>query len=143
MIRVPIPQLTEERRKQLSKKVHDVVEHGKTAVRNVRRDANDQLKALEKGGETGQDDVRTPLPKGVEAEGDGVVAGGASGGQGHVGSRGAEGCGHVAGDRVAGIEPHELRTDPVGFAVDAKQYGTRKYIDGLWYWNGHLKNEGG
>jgi ribosome recycling factor len=61
VVRVPIPQLTEERRKQLSKKVHDIVESGKTAVRNIRREANDQLKALEKAGDAGQDDVRRAL----------------------------------------------------------------------------------
>ena len=72
VIRVPIPQLTEERRKQLSKKVHDIVEAGKTAVRNVRRDANDQLKALEKDGKAGQDDVRRALEQ-VQKATDGHV----------------------------------------------------------------------
>jgi ribosome recycling factor len=46
LIRVPIPPLTEERRKQFVKVVHEVAEEHRTAVRNVRRDANDHLKKL-------------------------------------------------------------------------------------------------
>lgn len=46
LIRVPIPPLTEERRKQMVKVVHDVAEEHRTAVRNVRRDANDHLKKM-------------------------------------------------------------------------------------------------
>jgi len=46
MVRVPVPPLTEERRKQLAKQVHDIVEDHRTAVRNVRRDANERLKKL-------------------------------------------------------------------------------------------------
>src|ERR1700754_523636 len=46
LIRVPIPPLTEERRKQMVKVVHDVAEDHRTAIRNVRRDANDQIKKM-------------------------------------------------------------------------------------------------
>jgi ribosome recycling factor len=44
LVRVPIPPLTEERRKQMVKVTHDMAEDHRTAVRNVRRDANDKLK---------------------------------------------------------------------------------------------------
>jgi ribosome recycling factor len=46
LIRVPIPLLTEERRRQMVKVVHDVAEEHRTAIRNVRRDANDHLKKM-------------------------------------------------------------------------------------------------
>lgn len=46
LVRVPIPALTEERRKQLAKQIHDVAEDHRTAVRNHRRDANDRLKKM-------------------------------------------------------------------------------------------------
>jgi ribosome recycling factor len=46
LVRVPIPPLTEERRKQLVKQVHEIAEEHRTAIRNVRRDANDKLKRM-------------------------------------------------------------------------------------------------
>ena len=46
LIRVPIPPLTEERRRQMVKVVHDIAEEHRTAIRNVRRDANDHIKKL-------------------------------------------------------------------------------------------------
>ena len=46
LIRVPIPLLTEERRRQMVKVVHDISEEHRTAIRNVRRDANDHLKKM-------------------------------------------------------------------------------------------------
>lgn len=46
LIRVPIPPLTEERRRQMVKVVHDIAEEHRTAARNVRRDANDHLKKM-------------------------------------------------------------------------------------------------
>ena len=46
LIRVPIPPLTEERRKQMVKIVHEIAEEHRTAIRNVRRDGNDHLKKL-------------------------------------------------------------------------------------------------
>ena len=57
LIRLPIPQLTEERRKDLVRQVRHMAEEGRVAARNVRRDAIHQLKELEKNGETGSDDV--------------------------------------------------------------------------------------
>ena len=50
MIRVPIPTLTEERRKDLVKLVKKLAEEGRVRVRNIRRDANDELKKLLKDG---------------------------------------------------------------------------------------------
>ena len=44
LVRVPIPPLTEERRRQLAKQIHDVAEDHRTAVRNIRRDGNDAIK---------------------------------------------------------------------------------------------------
>jgi ribosome recycling factor len=46
LVRIPIPPLTEERRKQLAKQVHDIAEDHRTAVRNVRRDGNERLKKM-------------------------------------------------------------------------------------------------
>ena len=57
MIRLPIPQLTEERRKELVRQVRHMAEEGRVSARNVRRDALHQLKEAEKNGETGADDV--------------------------------------------------------------------------------------
>ena len=58
VIRLPIPELTEERRKELVKQVRHLAEEGRVAARNVRRDAIHHLKDAEKNGETGADDVR-------------------------------------------------------------------------------------
>lgn len=58
MIRLSIPALTEERRKALVKLVRTKVEEGKVAVRNVRRDAVDQIKLLAKERQIGEDDER-------------------------------------------------------------------------------------
>ena len=55
IIRVPIPILTEERRKELVKHVKKLGEDGKIAIRNIRRDSNDKLKKLEKDKEISQD----------------------------------------------------------------------------------------
>ncbi|MEH7108049.1 ribosome recycling factor [Bacillus sp. JJ1764] len=55
VIRITIPQLTEERRKELVKLVKKESEEAKVAVRNIRRDANDELKKLEKNGEITED----------------------------------------------------------------------------------------
>jgi ribosome recycling factor len=46
LVRVPIPPLTEERRKQLVKQVHDIAEDHRTAIRNIRRDENEKLKKM-------------------------------------------------------------------------------------------------
>jgi len=57
VIRIPIPPLTEERRKQLIKKVHGMREDAKTVVRQIRRDSNEEIKKAEKGGEVSEDDA--------------------------------------------------------------------------------------
>jgi ribosome recycling factor len=58
LIRLPIPQLTEERRKELVKLIRRDAEEGRVAVRNVRRDAMKHLAELVKNGEVGDDDER-------------------------------------------------------------------------------------
>src|ERR687892_2462479 len=58
IIRLPIPQLTEERRKELVKIVRGLAEEGRVAVRNVRRDAMHHLKELVRNGDVGDDDER-------------------------------------------------------------------------------------
>ena len=55
-IRLVFPELTQERRKELSKDIRKKAEEAKVAVRNIRRDANDQLKKLEKNSEITEDD---------------------------------------------------------------------------------------
>jgi ribosome recycling factor len=57
-LRVPIPELSQERRKELAKVAHGYAEQAKVAVRNVRRDGMDQLKRLEKDSEISQDEHR-------------------------------------------------------------------------------------
>jgi ribosome recycling factor len=61
LIRVPIPPLTEERRRQMVKVVHEVAEDHRTAIRNVRRDANDQLKKLLKEKTVSEDQEKDGL----------------------------------------------------------------------------------
>jgi len=56
VIRISIPQLTEERRKELAKVVKRIAEECKINLRNVRRDANDQLKTLKKDNDISEDD---------------------------------------------------------------------------------------
>ncbi|WP_339828646.1 ribosome recycling factor [uncultured Parvibaculum sp.] len=56
LIRLPIPELNQERRSELSKIAAKYTEQARVAVRNVRRDAMDELKRLEKDGQMGQDD---------------------------------------------------------------------------------------
>lgn len=58
IIRIAIPQLTEERRKELVKVVKKESEEAKVVIRNIRRDANDDLKKLEKNGEITEDALR-------------------------------------------------------------------------------------
>ena len=58
LIRLPIPQLTEERRKELAKVVRQMAEEGRVAVRNVRRDVMKHLEELVKKGEAGDDEER-------------------------------------------------------------------------------------
>ncbi|RAN23555.1 ribosome recycling factor [Geobacillus sp. A8] len=59
VIRLVIPPLTEERRRELAKLVKKYSEDAKVAVRNIRRDANDELKKLEKNGEMTEDELRS------------------------------------------------------------------------------------
>lgn len=58
VIRLLFPQLTEERRKELTKQVKKYAENGKIAVRNIRRDAMDKFKAMEKKAEITEDDLK-------------------------------------------------------------------------------------
>ena len=61
VVRIPIPALTEERRKELSRHVHKQAEEGRNGVRQVRRDANDRLKKLLKDHKISEDDERKGL----------------------------------------------------------------------------------
>ncbi len=61
VIRIPIPSLTEERRREIVKKAHDQAEHARNGVRQVRREGNDKLKKKEKDKEISQDDERRGL----------------------------------------------------------------------------------
>lgn len=58
VIRLAIPQLTQERRLDLMKVIRKKAEEGRVAVRNVRRDTNDQLKAVQKDGKISEDDLK-------------------------------------------------------------------------------------
>ena len=57
-IRVPLPELNEERRRELTKVAHKYAEEARVAIRHIRRDGMDLLKTLEKGGHMSQDDSR-------------------------------------------------------------------------------------
>lgn len=72
-IRLPIPDMTEERRKELVKLAHSYAEKAKIAARNVRRDGNDDLKADEKKKEISEDD-RKRLEAEVQKLTDGTIA---------------------------------------------------------------------
>ncbi len=61
VVRIPIPPLTEDRRKDLVRKAHDFAETARNGVRQARRDGNDKLKAQEKKHEISQDDERRGL----------------------------------------------------------------------------------
>ncbi len=56
LIRVPIPELSEERRKEMVKMAGRTTEEQRVAIRNIRRDANDQIKSLQKNGDITEDD---------------------------------------------------------------------------------------
>ena len=56
VIRVPIPPLTEERRRELVRVVRKIAEEHKVSIRNIRRDTNELLKGLKKDGEISEDD---------------------------------------------------------------------------------------
>jgi len=61
LVRIPIPPLTEERRKQLAKQVHEIAEDHRTATRNIRRDANERLKKMLKDKQISEDNERDGL----------------------------------------------------------------------------------
>jgi len=61
LVRVPVPALTEERRRQLAKQIHDVAEDHRTAIRNVRRDGNVRLKRMLKEKAISEDAERNAL----------------------------------------------------------------------------------
>ena len=71
-LRIPVPPLTEERRKDLVKLAGKYAEQQKIAVRNVRRDANDDFKKAEKGGEISQDEQKK-LETDVQKETDAAI----------------------------------------------------------------------
>jgi ribosome recycling factor len=61
LIRVPIPALTEERRKEMVKHLHKILEEHRTAVRNIRRDGNDAIKKAAKDKKVNEDDEKRAL----------------------------------------------------------------------------------
>jgi ribosome recycling factor len=61
LVRVPIPPLTDERRKELSRHVHKLAEEGRNALRQIRREANDKLKKMLKDHAISEDDERRGL----------------------------------------------------------------------------------
>ncbi len=58
LIRLQVPEMTEERRREMVKVVHGVAEEGRVAIRNIRRDIMQDLRELKKEGEAGEDDER-------------------------------------------------------------------------------------
>lgn len=63
IVRIPVPPLSEERRRELAKLCKKIAEEGKVAIRNVRRDANDQLKKAEKDKEISEDQQHRGMDK--------------------------------------------------------------------------------
>lgn len=63
IVRLNVPPMTEESRKQMVKKAHDVAEQGRVAVRNVRRHANDEIKKTEKNHDISEDDRKRFLDR--------------------------------------------------------------------------------
>ncbi|WP_067931362.1 ribosome recycling factor [Alicyclobacillus kakegawensis] len=63
VIRLVIPPLTDERRQELTKVVRRMAEEARVAIRNVRRDANDELKRTEKAGDVSEDEVRRGMDR--------------------------------------------------------------------------------
>lgn len=63
IIRIPVPPLTEERRRDLVRLTKRKVEEGKVAIRNIRREANDKLKALQKDGQISEDDLHRAMDR--------------------------------------------------------------------------------
>jgi len=63
VVRVPVPELSEERRKEMTKVAHRMAEEARVAVRNVRRDANEAVRALEKASKISEDEMNQTLTK--------------------------------------------------------------------------------
>ena len=63
IVRIPIPPLTEERRKEMVKQIRKMGENAKIPIRNVRREGNDQLKKAEKDKEISQDDLKQQMER--------------------------------------------------------------------------------
>ena len=61
IIRLSIPPLTEERRKEFVKLAHKIIEEGRVSIRNIRRDSNDKLKEIEKDHEISEDNLKIEL----------------------------------------------------------------------------------
>lgn len=61
VIRIPIPPLTEERRKELVRVTHNIAEEGRIAVRNIRHDANKEIQKMESDGEVSEDEMHRKL----------------------------------------------------------------------------------
>lgn len=73
VIRVPLPELNEERRRELGKVAHNYAEQARVAIRHIRRDGMDTLKKLEKDGDIGQDDSRSRSDQVQKATDDAVA----------------------------------------------------------------------
>jgi len=73
VIRLGIPELTEERRKEMVKVIHGVAEEGKVAIRNIRRDVMSDLRELKKDGEAGSDEEHR-AETGLQKQTDGAIA---------------------------------------------------------------------
>jgi ribosome recycling factor len=73
VVRIPIPALTEERRKELTKVVKRMGEDGRVAIRNLRRDANEMLKEYQKSGDISEDEEKQGLKKVQDAIDKGVA----------------------------------------------------------------------
>lgn len=73
IIRVPLPELNEERRRELSKVAHQYAEQARVAVRHVRRDGIELLRKLEKDGDMGQDDARANSERVQKATDDAIA----------------------------------------------------------------------
>jgi len=61
IIRIPIPPLTEERRKELVRLTHKIAEEGRIAIRNIRHDANKRIQQAQKDGDVSEDEMRRQL----------------------------------------------------------------------------------
>ena len=61
VVRIPVPSLTEDRRKEIVRKAHDLAEHARNGIRQARREGNEKLKKKEKDREISQDDERRGL----------------------------------------------------------------------------------